>query len=595
MRRARRDHREAVGFLGDQTIDDHRAGMVDHRLNAGVQLAFIFDADALPAVRFGQLDEIGQAVGIAFRIAAFISQFLPLADHPHPFVVEDEDLHRQAVLRRGAQFLDVHLDRGIARDVDHQTVRIAQLRADGGGQAIAHGAEAARGQPLVRTEEVEVLRRPHLVLADFGGNHRVAVPGQLEQAFDRQLRHDRLGIARIGQALAGAPAVDPGFPVRQVLRLAGAPCGNQLFQHFGAVADDRQIDRDGLVDRAAVDVDVDLGRIGRERVQPSGHPVIKARADADHQVGLVHRHVGFERAVHPQHAQPVGMVSRKRAEAHQRGGNRRAGQVLQLAQQLCRARAGIDHAAAGIEDRRAGIGQQFDRAGDVLVGPARLRVIALRLLRRRGVPAGRGDLDVLGNVDHDRTGAARGGDAERFLDDPGQFRRVLHQIVVLGAVAGDADGVGFLKRVRADQPGRDLPGDDHQRDRIHERIGNARDGIGRAGTRGDQHDAGLAGGACVPFSRVGGASFVANQNVANAGVVEQGVVNRQHRAAGIAEHEFDALPCQAFNQDTGAAALLAHVHSLSNFGCGPQKGSTRHRGLCRVSLSNSRKNRKSGC
>ena len=68
---------------------------------------------------------------------------------------------------------------------------LPQLRADGGGQAIAHRAEPARGQPLVRREEVEVLRRPHLVLADLGGDDRIAVLGQLIQPLNRELRHDR--------------------------------------------------------------------------------------------------------------------------------------------------------------------------------------------------------------------------------------------------------------------------------------------------------------------------------------------------------------------------------------------------------------------
>ena len=43
---------------------------------------------------------------------------------------------------------------------------------------------------------------------------------------------------------------------------------------------------------------------------------------------------------------------------------------------------------------------------------------------------------------------------------------------------------------------------------------------------------------------------------------EQRVVDRQHRAAGIAEHEFDPLPDQAFDQDLRAAALVLTVDFL---------------------------------
>ena len=64
---------------------------------------------------------------------------------------------------------------------------------------------------------------------------------------------------------------------------------------------------------------------------------------------------------------------------------------------------------------------------------------------------------------------------------------------MLGAVAGDADGVGFLEGVRPDQRGRDLPGDHHQRDLIHKRVGNPGDRIGRAWAGGYQDHTGFAG------------------------------------------------------------------------------------------------------
>ena len=46
--------------------------------------------------------------------------------------------------------------------------------------------------------------------------------------------------------------------------------------------------------------------------------------------------------------------------------------------------------------------------------------------------------------------------------------------------------------------------------------------------------------------------------MANALVAEQGIINRQHGAAGIAEHEFDPLPDQTFDQNIRAAALFTH-------------------------------------
>ncbi len=187
------------------------------------------------------------------------------------------------------------------------------------------------------------------------------------------------------------------------------------------------------------------------------------------------------------------MVSRKSTEAHQRRSNRRAGLGLQFAQQFCRTGAGIDHAAAGIEDRRAGIGDQFDRPGNILVRAALGRAVTVGPLRCAIGVAGHGDLNVLRNVDHDRAGAALRGDLEGLVDRRGKVRRVLHQIVVLGAVTGDADRIGFLERVRTDQAGRNLARDHHQGNRIHEGIGDAGNGIGCAGAGSDEDDAGLAG------------------------------------------------------------------------------------------------------
>ena len=60
-----------------------------------------------------------------------------------------------------------------------------------------------------------------------------------------------------------------------------------------------------------------------------------------------------------------GSAAGKGAEPHQRRGDREAGELDQLAQQLAGARAGIDDAAAGVEQRPLGVRHQLDRLLDL--------------------------------------------------------------------------------------------------------------------------------------------------------------------------------------------------------------------------------------
>ena len=106
-----------------------------------------------------------------------------------------------------------------------------------------------------------------------------------------------------------------------------------------AIADDRQIDLDVLVDRRRIDVDMDFLRAGREGVEPAGDAVVEARADRDHQIAIVHRPIRLPGAVHAEHAEPLRIGGRKGAEPHQRRGDGKAGELDQFAQQnRCAAR-----------------------------------------------------------------------------------------------------------------------------------------------------------------------------------------------------------------------------------------------------------------
>ncbi len=97
---------------------------------------------------------------------------------------------------------------------------------------------------------------------------------------------------------------------------------------------------------------------------------------------------------------------------------------------------------------------------------------------------------------------------------------------MLGAGARDAHGVSLLEGIRADHEGRNLPGEDDERDRIHQRIGEAGHGVRRPGPGGHEHDARLAGGARITFGGVDRSLFVAHKDVLDIVLLEDFVINR---------------------------------------------------------------------
>ena len=142
--------------------------------------------------------------------------------------------------------------------------------------------------------------------------------------------------------------------------------------------------------------------------------------------------------------------------------------------------------------------------------------------------------DVFRDIDEHGAGAAAGGDVEGFVNDLGEFGERLHHEVVLGGGAGDAEGVGFLKGVAADEFGVHLAGDGDEGDGIHHGVDEAGDEVGGAGAGGGAADAYFTGGAGVAFGGEAGVLFVADEDVFDVVIVE-GVIERDGDAAGVAE------------------------------------------------------------
>ena len=122
--------------------------------------------------------------------------------------------------------------------------------------------------------------------------------------------------------------------------------------------------------------------------------------------------------------------------------------------------------------------------------------------------------------------------------------RTSFQEVVLDHRTRDADGIAFLEGILADRVAGHLARDHDHRNRIHIRGGQAGDGIGDAGAGGDQGDAHGVRAARIGVGGVHRGLFVANEDVLEFILVEDGVVDIEDRAARVTEDVLDALFCQ---------------------------------------------------
>ena len=124
--------------------------------------------------------------------------------------------------------------------------------------------------------------------------------------------------------------------------------------------------------------------------------------------------------------------------------------------------------------------------------------------------------------------------------------------------------IGLLEGVIADEMRRHLAGQADNRNAVHQCIGQPSHRVGGAGPGGHQQHAGLAGGPGIALRCVGRALFMAHQNVTDAILLKQRIINGQDRATAVAKHHFDTLSDQGFEQYFSAGHHLAW-HSDGSF------------------------------
>jgi len=102
-------------------------------------------------------------------------------------VVEQQNFYGEFFAVERRKFLDIHLERAIAVDVDHQCVLVSRLDSHGCWQTEAHGSKAAAAEPSARLTELKKLGSPHLVLTDADGYIGLAIGRQIRQCANRML------------------------------------------------------------------------------------------------------------------------------------------------------------------------------------------------------------------------------------------------------------------------------------------------------------------------------------------------------------------------------------------------------------------------
>ena len=392
-------------------------------------------------------------------------------------MLSSADLDRDALDRRRHQLLGRHLEAAVAVDGPHRAVGPADLGADGGRDREAHRAEAAGVDPRVGLGEPPVLRRPHLVLADAGGEDRALGRG-VAQLLQAELRLERVArLARlVGQRELLAPARDAAAPRRRVgLRRCRRPAGRWIAltssaDDVAAVADDRHVGPAHLALLGRVDVDVDDLGVGGEAVDLAGDAVVEAGAEGDQQVAALHRRDGRGVAVHARHAEGQRVVVGERAAGHQRRDDVDAGQLGQLAHLL--GGPGLEHAAADVEHRALGGEDQPGRLLDhPRVALGRRAVAGQRRRARRRRSASTTPSASAARPWARRRAPARAGPSRRG-GTPGGWPAAGPRRVITSSLCLVAERVmpTVSHSWKASLPmacGRHLAGDGDHRDRVH--------------------------------------------------------------------------------------------------------------------------------
>ena len=233
------------GLARGQALDvddelEHRAGRARQRPGeGGGEVGGRGHALGVGAVGGGERHEVG-VLDVGEADPARVGALLVHADGAVAAVVDDEDDRPGAGLQRAAELRQGHLEVAVAGDADDRALGVGDLRGDGGGHAVAHGARLRREEALALGEG-EVLVRPGGEVAGAVGQDGVAGQPRLQVAHDlahvERARLRRRGEARAPVGVGGGGARRPAVAAGEAERGEGRhqPVGMRVHRQRGGL------------------------------------------------------------------------------------------------------------------------------------------------------------------------------------------------------------------------------------------------------------------------------------------------------------------------------------------------------------------------
>ena len=253
------------------------------------------------------------------------------------------------------------------------------------------------------------------------------------------------------------------------------------------------------------------------------------------------------------------MRLRKTADPHQGRCHRNPGALRKL-QQLGRSLTGNDSAPA-VNHGPPGVPDEIHHLAQRRVVRVLDRVVSAEMHAGGEHRLGGCQLDVLGDIDQHRAGAAGLGNVERFLYDARDVVHIHDQVVVLHHLRGHAEHVRLLKGALANHRLGHLAGDRHERRRVQIGVRNPGHKVRRTWSGGGHHHPRLARRTGVPFRGKHPALLMARQKSPDLGGPRQRLVHVHRSPAGVRKNGVHALPFQTGHENLGSA------HGFSAFGC----------------------------